>query len=78
MNFYDDPTHVSPVDLVKLFESESHRLECTYYEKSAKLFIWWFFGWVQEYISRKKNWIRLGTWDYHGFEQIMWIKKTGP
>ena len=30
LNFYDDPTHVSPVDLLKLFESESHRLECTY------------------------------------------------
>lgn len=76
LNFYDDPTHVSPVDLCKLFESESHRVECTYYEKSAKPFIWWFFGWVQEHISRRKNWIRLGTWDYHGFEQIMWIKKV--
>ena len=76
LNFYDDPTHVFPVDLYKLFESESHRLECTYYEKSAKPFIWWFLGWVQEYISKRKNWIRLGTWDYHGFEQIMWIKKV--
>ena len=77
LNFYDDPTHVSPVDLCKLFESESDRLECIYYEKSAKPFVWWFLGWVQEYISKRKNWIRLGTWDYHGFEQIMWIKKIG-
>ena len=77
LNFYDDPTHVSPVDLCKLFESESHRLECRYYEKSAKPFVWWVIGWAQEYISKRKNQIRLGTWDYHGFEQIMWIKKTG-
>tara|TARA_R100000234_G_scaffold119336_1_gene101993 strand:+ start:883 stop:1545 length:663 start_codon:yes stop_codon:yes gene_type:complete len=76
LNFYDDPTHVSPVDLLKLFESESHRLKCTYYKKSAKPFIWWFLGWLQERISKRKNWIRLGTWDYYGFEQIMWIKKT--
>ena len=76
LNFYDDPTHFSPLDLYKLFESESHRLKCTYYKKSAKPFIWWFLGWAQEYISKKKNWIRLGTWDYYGFEQIMWIEKV--
>ena len=76
LNFYDDPTHISVVDLYKLFESESCRLECIYYIKSAKPFIWWFFGWVQEHISKRKNYIRLGTWEYHGFEQIMWIKKV--
>ena len=76
LNFHDDPTHVSPVDLVKLYESESHRLKCTFYEKSAKPFIWWFLGWVQEHISKRKNLIRLGTWDYYGFEQIMWIEKV--
>tara|TARA_B100001250_G_C19634272_1_gene715212 strand:+ start:277 stop:939 length:663 start_codon:yes stop_codon:yes gene_type:complete len=75
LNFYDDPTHISPVDLVKLLDSESQRLECTYYQKSSKPFIWWFIGLLQEYISKKRNFIRLGTWDYYGFEQIMWIKK---
>ncbi len=75
LNFYDDPTHVHPVDLIKLFNSESHRLECTYYQKSSKPVIWWILGMLQEYISKKKNFIRLGTWDYYGFEQIMWIKK---
>ena len=77
LNFYDDSTHVSPVNLEKLFHTESNRLECTYYKKSSKPFIWWFFGFAQEYISRKKNYIMLGTWDYYGFEQIMWIKKVG-
>ncbi len=76
LNFYDDSTHVSPVDLIKLFDSESNRLECSYYQKSSKPFIWWFFGFAQEYISRKKNHIMLGTWDYYGFEQIIWIKKV--
>ena len=75
LNFFDDATHQRPVDLMELFSSESHRLECTYYAKSAKPFFWWFFGWAQEHTSKRKNSIRLGTWDYHGFEQIMWLQK---
>ena len=77
LNFYDDPTHKSPVDLMKLFNSESHRLECKFYSESSKPIIWYFLGWAQEFVSRKRDWILLGTWDYYGFEQIMWIKKTG-
>jgi len=74
LNFYDDPTHISPIDLVKLLESESHRLECKYYNKSYKPPIWWFLGATQEYISKKRNFIRYGTYDYYGFEQIMWLQ----
>ncbi len=76
LNFYDDPTHRHPVDLMKLFNSESHRLECIFYSESSRPIIWWFFGWVQEFLSRKIDRILLGTWDYHGFEQVMWIKKV--
>jgi SAM-dependent methyltransferase len=75
LNFYDDPTHRHPVDLMKLFESESDRLECNFYAESSKPFVWWVLGCALEPTSRRKNHIRLGTWDYHGFEQIMWIKK---
>lgn len=65
LNFYDDPTHISPIDLAKLFESESHRLECKYYNNSYKPPIWWFLGLVQEYISKKRDFIRVGTYDYY-------------
>lgn len=76
LNFYDDPTHQkNPVDLMKLFKSESKRLECMYYCESSKPFIWYCIGGVQEFISRKLDRILLGTYDYYGFEQIMWIKK---
>ena len=76
LNFYDDITHQqNPVDLCKLFESESHRLECRYYAKSAKPVIWHLIGGMQELASRKIDRILLGTWDYYGFEQIIWIRK---
>ena len=73
--FYDDPTHRHPVDLMKLFQSESHRLECRYYTKSAKPFFWWVLGWAQEHTSKRKNQIRLGTWDFYGYESIIWLRK---
>ena len=78
LNFYDDDTHRYPVDMMKLFNSESDRLECVFYSKSCRPIFWSFFGWVVEFISKKKGKIMLGTWDYYGFEQVMWIKKTSP
>ena len=62
---------------MELFKPESHRLECNFYSESAKPIIWYLIGGVQELVSRKIDRIFLGTWDYYGFEQIMWIKKTG-
>jgi len=75
LNFYDDSTHKKPIDLLELFQSESHRIECTYYSQSYRPFFWTMVGWVNEYFSKKKKKTMLGTWDYFGFEQIIWIKK---
>ena len=75
LNFFDDATHQRPVDLMELFSSESHRLECRYYTKSAKPFFWYFIGWAQEWASRRLDKILIGTYEYHGFEQIMWARK---
>ena len=76
LNFYDDPTHQKyPVDLMKLFKSESKRLECIFYSESSKPFIWYCFGGMLEFISRKLDRILLGTYEYYGFEQVMWLKK---
>lgn len=76
LNFYDDSTHKSPIDLMEMFQSESHRIECIYYSHSYQPFFWALVGMVNEYISKKKNENMLGTWDYFGFEQIIWIKKS--
>lgn len=76
LNFYDDSTHKSPVDLMDLFNSEIGRLECIYYSHSYRPFFWALVGWINEYFSKKRNKNMLGTWDYFGFEQIIWIKKV--
>ena len=75
LNFFDDATHQRPVDLMELFSSESHRLECRYYTKSAKPFFWYLMGLAQEWASRRLDKILIGTYEYHGFEQIMWARK---
>lgn len=75
LNFFDDPTHRHPVDLMKLFGSESHRLECNFYAESSKPIAWYFIGLAQELFSRRIDRILLGTWDYYGFEQIMWLRR---
>jgi SAM-dependent methyltransferase len=75
LNFYDDPTHRHPVDLMKLFKPESHRLECNFYAESSKPIAWYFIGLAQELFSRRIDRILLGTWDYYGFEQIIWLQK---
>ena len=76
LNFYDDSTHKSPIDLMEMFQSESHRIECIYYSDSYRPFFWALVGFINEYFSKKKNKNMLGTWDYFGFEQIIWIKKV--
>ena len=76
LNFFDDPTHRDkPVDLMELFALEHNRLECTFFTPSSKPLVWFLFGFLQELRSKKKNQILLGTWDYHGFEQIIWLRK---
>jgi len=76
LNFYDDKTHIKPIDLMNLFRAESHRIQCTYYSESSQPLFWRTIGWFNEFFSVRKNKTMLGTWDYYGFEQIIWIKKV--
>jgi SAM-dependent methyltransferase len=76
LNFYDDKTHKHPVDLWELFENNRQCIDCIFYSKNYRPFFWSIVGLINEFFSklRKKN--MLGTWDYYGFEQIIWIKKN--
>lgn len=77
LNFYDDPTHQDkPVDLMELLASKRNKLECIFYTPSSKPLIWFLIGFVQEFRSKRIGRILLGTWDYYGFEQIMWLRKV--
>ena len=79
LNFYDDPTHQqNPVDLMELFRSESHRLECDFYSESSKPIIWYLIGAVQELVSRKKDWILLGPGVTMDLSKSCGSKRLGP
>jgi SAM-dependent methyltransferase len=75
LNFFDDNTHNNPVDAKKLISSMSNQIECEFYSESYQPFFWRIIGFINELSSKKKKKVLLGTWDYYGFEQILWFKK---
>ena len=75
LNFFDDSTHKLPVDLLNLYEKRASILELVFYSKQYKPLFWRIIGFLNENASRKNKTVKIGTWDYYGFEQIMWVKK---
>lgn len=75
LNFYDDDTHKYPVDLSELFKDHSDNITILFYSKSYRPIFWSLIGWALEYLSQRSRRVMLGTWDYYGFEQVMWLKK---
>lgn len=75
LNFYDDITHKKPVDLLALANSSTISLEVLHYSKSTKPFFWRLIGFFNEKKSNKQKKVCLGTWDYWGFEQIIWLQR---
>ena len=75
LNFFDDSTHKIPVNLLSLFEKRSSNLDLVFYTTSYRPLFWRIIGFLNEIASRKSKKVKIGTWDYYGFEQIMWVKK---
>lgn len=75
LNFFDDTTHKNPVDVKKLVSTESKSIECIFYSESYQPIFWRLIGLFNEIFSKSKKKVLLGTWDYYGFEQILWAKK---
>ncbi len=77
LNFYDDPTHVYVPDFDKiqvLLKSEGMKIIKAI--KSYKPRLHWCVGLINEPISRIKNKILRGTWDFWGFETIIIAEKN--
>ena len=76
LNFNDDVTHREPIslDFIKLkmisLDMKIYKL-CDGYQPTA----WRIIGFLMEPISFLKRKVLLGTWDYWGFELILWVKK---
>ena len=74
--FFDDNTHNKPITFEIIEPVMSHF--GVYIEKSHngyRPYVWRFIGFILEPISSLKRKVLLGTWDFWGFELIVWAKK---
>jgi SAM-dependent methyltransferase len=77
LNYYDDPTHkATPPDFDAIIELLSRNgFSILYSAKRYRSTVFWTLGLVSEPISRRRGRMR-GTWEYYGFESIIWAEKT--
>lgn len=77
LNYYDDPTHMfAPPnfdEVIKVLKENDFIV--SYSQKQYSPLILKFFGFLFEPISRMKNKVMRGTWEYYGFESIITAKK---
>jgi hypothetical protein len=76
LNYYDDPTHKSsPPDFGAIIELLCRKGFLILY--SAKRYqppLFWALGLVSEPLSKRRGRMQ-GTWEYYGFESIIWAQK---
>jgi SAM-dependent methyltransferase len=76
LNYYDDPTHKStPPDFDAIIDMLSRRgFSILYSAKRYRSPVFWTLGLMSEPISKRRSRMR-GTWEYYGFESIIWAQK---
>jgi SAM-dependent methyltransferase len=76
LNYYDDPTHKStPPDFDAIVDLLSRKeFSILYSAKRYQPLLFWALGLVSEPISKRRGRMR-GTWEYYGFESIIWAQK---
>lgn len=79
LNFFDDPTHVAPVDLTDLIAAcQSGAAEVEYLRERYRPFLLALKGLFIEpycYWTRKVSFDG-ATWALYGFESIIWVRKS--
>lgn len=76
LNFFDDPSHKTPLDWVKIcsiIHEEGFSIEFSY--KRYRPFVLWSVGLLLEVLSIWKKRVLPGTWEYWGFESIIWASR---
>ena len=78
LNYFDDKTHVgTPPDFQKIRKLLIHSgYELTVEIPNYRPLILRSLGWVLEPISAIKQKVLRGTWEFYGFESIIWAKKV--
>ena len=76
LNYYDDPTHKSvPPDFGAIIDLLSRKgFSVLYSAKRYQPPLFWTLGLVSEPISKRLGRMQ-GTWEYYGFESIIWAQK---
>jgi SAM-dependent methyltransferase len=77
LNYYDDPTHQStPPDFKWVIETLKQRgFSVLYSVRQYQPSIFWALGFLSESISKRRESRMRGTWEYYGFESIIWAEK---
>ena len=76
LNYYDDPTHKSvPPDFGAIINSLSRKgFSILYSVKQHRPALFWTLGLLSEPLSKRLGRMQ-GTWEYYGFEFIIWAQK---
>lgn len=77
LNFYDDCTHQHLPEYEKVIATlQENGMEIKYKTKSYRPFIMRMIGKRNEEKSREMQKVLEGTWEYYGFESIIWARKN--
>ena len=76
LNYYDDPTHKSvPPDFGAIIDTLSRKgFSILYSVKRYQPPLFWTLGLMSEPLSKRLGRMQ-GTWEYYGFESIIWAQK---
>ncbi len=78
LNYYQEATHIAePPDFLWIKnELLSRGFEIIFSEKNYKPWLTRTFGALVEPLSAFRKRTMVGTWDYYGFETVIWAKRT--
>jgi SAM-dependent methyltransferase len=78
LNYFDDNTHqgLPPnfFEVTNLIKSSNFSID--FCAKNYQPSLLWLIGFLIEPISQIKNTVFLGTWEFYGFETIIWARKN--
>lgn len=76
LNFYDDPSHQNVLNWKKINAIlKKERMKIVFRTKNNRPFLMSMIGELNEEKSKECKTVLLGTWEYYGFESILWCKK---
>lgn len=76
LNFYDDSSHQNVPDWEKINAIlEKERMKIVFRTKNNRPFLMSMIGELNEAKSKELKTVLTGTWEYYGFESILWSRK---